>query len=162
MKLMRSLVISIFLYACESWTLTAELEKRTQAFEMRCYRRLLNISYKDHVTNEEVRRKIQAAIGEYDELLTLVKKRKLKMVWPCLKVFWFSKDNPTGHNERKKRKRGRQKKRWEEHIKEWTGMDFASSTRAAEEYHTGQEGKGLLRIHLWCPDDLPRLWDRIE
>ena len=32
-KLMRSLFISIFLYACESWTLTAELEKRTQAFE---------------------------------------------------------------------------------------------------------------------------------
>ena len=54
-KLMRFLVISIFLYACESWTLTAELEKRTQAFEMRCYRRLLNISYYDHVTNEEVR-----------------------------------------------------------------------------------------------------------
>ena len=45
---------------------------------MRCYRRLLNISYKDHVTNEEVRRKIQAAIGEYDDLLTLVKKRKLR------------------------------------------------------------------------------------
>ena len=45
---------------------------------MRCYRRLLNISYKDHVTNEEVRRKIQTAIGEYDELLTLVKKRKLR------------------------------------------------------------------------------------
>ena len=43
-KLMHSLVISIFLYACESWTLTAELEKRTQAYEMRCYRRLLNIS----------------------------------------------------------------------------------------------------------------------
>ena len=31
-KLMRSLVISIFLYTCESWTLTAELEKRMQAF----------------------------------------------------------------------------------------------------------------------------------
>ena len=75
---MRSFVIPIFLYACESWTLTAELEKRTQAFEMRCYRRLLNISYKDQVTNEEVRRKIQATIGEYDELLTLVKKRKLR------------------------------------------------------------------------------------
>ena len=44
---MRSLVISIFLYACESWTLSAELEKRTQAYEMRCYRRLLNISYKE-------------------------------------------------------------------------------------------------------------------
>ena len=45
-----------------------------QAFEVRCYQRLLNISYKDHVTNE----KIQAAIGEYDKLLTLVKKRKLR------------------------------------------------------------------------------------
>ena len=75
--MMRSLVICIFLYGCESWTVTAELEKRTQAFEVRCYRRLLNISYKDQVTNEEVRREIQAAIGEHDELLTLVKKRKL-------------------------------------------------------------------------------------
>ena len=128
---MHSLVVSIFLYACESWTLTAELEKRTQPFEMRCYRRLLNISYKDHVTNAEVRRKIQAAIGKYDELLTLVKKRKLKMVWPCLKVFWLAKTILQG-TVRGKRKRGRQKKRWENNFKEWTGMDFASSTRAAE------------------------------
>ena len=71
---MCSFVISVFLKACKSWALTAELEKRMQAFEMRCYRRLMNSSYKDHVTNEEVSRKIQAAIGEYGELLTLVKK----------------------------------------------------------------------------------------
>ena len=51
-KLMRSLFISIFLYACESWTLMAELDKRTQAFEMRRYQSILNISYKDHVTIE--------------------------------------------------------------------------------------------------------------
>ena len=37
-----------------------------------------HISYMDHVTYEEVRRKIQAAIEEYDELLTLVKKRKIR------------------------------------------------------------------------------------
>ena len=86
--------------------------------------RLLNILYKDHVTNEKVCRKIQAAIGEYDELLTLVKKRKL---------IWF------GHVSRSsglaktilqgivkgKRKRGRQKKRWEDNIKEWTGSRAA-------------------------------------
>ena len=29
---------------------------------------------------------------------------KAKMVWPYLKV-WFSKDNPTGHSDRKKKKR---------------------------------------------------------
>ena len=73
---MCSLVISIFLYACESWTLMAKLEKRTYAFQMRCYRRLLNISQKDHV--QDVRRTIQAVIGEYDEFLTLVKKQKLR------------------------------------------------------------------------------------
>ena len=40
-RLTRSLVTSIFLYACESWTLTAELQRRIQAMEMRCYRKLL-------------------------------------------------------------------------------------------------------------------------
>ena len=35
-RLMRSLVTSIFLYACESWTLTAELQRRIQVMEMRC------------------------------------------------------------------------------------------------------------------------------
>ena len=103
---MRSLVISIFLYACESLTLTAELDKRTQAFEIRCYRnrRLLNISYKDHVTSEDVRRKIQAAIGEYDELMTLIKKRKLRGFCHVSGLL-LSKDNPTGHSERYKKKR---------------------------------------------------------
>ena len=61
--MMRSLVTSIFLYACESWTLTAEFQRRIQAMEMRCFRKILHISYKDHVTNEEVRAKIQQAIG---------------------------------------------------------------------------------------------------
>ena len=77
-KLMRTLILSTFLYACESWTLTAEIERRIQVLEMRCYRRLLNISYKDHVTNEEVRNRIQNAIGVHDDLLTMVKKRKLR------------------------------------------------------------------------------------
>ena len=57
-RLMHSLVTSIFLYACESWTLTAELQRRIQAVEMWCYRKILGISYKDHVTNEEVHAKI--------------------------------------------------------------------------------------------------------
>ena len=58
-RLMRSIVTSIFLYACESWTLTAELQRRIQAMEMKCYRKIQHISYKDHFTNEEDRAKIQ-------------------------------------------------------------------------------------------------------
>ena len=130
MKLMRSLVIFIFLYACESWTLIAELEKRTRAFEMRCYRRLLNILYKDNVTNEDVRRKIQAAIGEYDKLLSLVKKRKLRWFGHVSRSSGLAKTILQGTVKGKRR--GRQKNRWEDNIKEWTGMYFTSSTRAAE------------------------------
>ena len=77
-RLMCSLVTSIFLCACESWTLTAEVQRRIQAKEMRCYRKILHISYKDHVTNEEVRAKIQQAIGPHENLLTIVKRHKLQ------------------------------------------------------------------------------------
>ena len=77
-RLMRSLVTSIFLYACESWTLTAELQRRIQAMEMRCYRKILHISYKDHVINEKVRAKIQQATGPHEDLLTIVKRNKLQ------------------------------------------------------------------------------------
>ena len=77
-KLIRTLILSTLLYACESWTSTAEIERRIQALEMRCYRRLLNIFYKDHVTNKEVRNRIQNATGVHDDLLTMVKKRKLR------------------------------------------------------------------------------------
>ena len=45
---------------------------------MRCYRTILRISYKDYVTNEEVRAKIQQAIGPHEDLLTTVKRRKLR------------------------------------------------------------------------------------
>ena len=155
---MRSLVISIFLYACESWTLTAELEKRTHAFEMRCYRRLLNISYMDHVTNEKVPRKIQAAIGEYDELLTLVKKRKLR---------WFGHVSRSSglaktilHGTVKKKEKEADRRRGGKTISK-SGQEWTLPAQLGQ-LKTGQDGKGLLKIHLWCPDDLPRLCDRLE
>ena len=71
---------------------------------MRCYRRLLNISYMDHVTNKEFHIRIQAAIGEYDDLLPS-QEMDTKMVLPRLKVFWLSKDDPpSGHSKRKEKK----------------------------------------------------------
>ena len=52
-----------------------------------------------------------------------------------------------------KRKRDRQKKRWEDNIKERTGQKWTLPAQLGQ-LKTGQDGKGLLRIHLWCPDDL--------
>ena len=77
-KLMRTVILSTFLCTCESWTLRAEIERKIQALELRCYRRRLNISYKDHVPNEEFCNRIQNATGVHDDLLTMVKKRKLR------------------------------------------------------------------------------------
>lgn len=77
-RLMGSLIYSVFRYACETWTLTAELEKRIQASEMKCFRRLLGISYREDITNEEVKNRIRQAIGPYENLLTTIKRRKIK------------------------------------------------------------------------------------
>lgn len=43
---MHSLVTSIFLYACESWTLSAGIEKAIQAVKVGSYRKILGIFYK--------------------------------------------------------------------------------------------------------------------
>ena len=61
-RLMSSLVTSIFLYVSESGDVHNRVAKKKQAMEMKCYRKILRISYKDHVTKEEVRAKIQQAI----------------------------------------------------------------------------------------------------
>ena len=129
--LIRSLVTSIFLYACESWTLTAELYRRIQALEMRCYRKILRISYKDQVTNEEVCAKIQQAIGSQADLLTIVKRRKLQWYGHVSRALGLAK-TILQFTEKGRRRQGRQKKRWDDNIREWTGLEFTKSQRAVE------------------------------
>ena len=46
--------------------------------EMRCYCKILHISYKANVTNKEVRAKIQQAIGPHEDPLTIIKRCKLQ------------------------------------------------------------------------------------
>ena len=62
-RLIPPLVLSICIHACESWTLIADLQRRIQAMEMRCFRRLLNINYTDHTTNEDVGSRIKLESG---------------------------------------------------------------------------------------------------
>ena len=83
------------------------------------------------------------------------------MVWPCLNVFRFSKDNPRGHSERKKEKEKEADRRRGGKTISKSGLEWTLPAQLGQ-LKTGQDGKGLLRIHLWRPDDLPRLWDRIE
>ena len=81
---------------------------------MRHYRKILHISYKDHVTNEEVGAKIQRAIGPHEDLLTIVKRRNLRHVSrsPGLAKTILQGKVKGG------RRQDRQKKRWEDNIRE--------------------------------------------
>lgn len=130
-RLMRSLVMSIFLYACESWTLTADTERRISATEMRCFRKILGISYKDRITNEEVRSRVVIAIGPHEDLLTTVKKRKLRWYGHVTRSAGLAKTFLQG-TVQGGRRRGRQRKRWEDNIREWTGLELSVTLRRAE------------------------------
>ena len=149
-RLLRSMVISVFLYACESWTLDAYLEKRVASFEMRCLRQLLGIDYRQRISNDSARAMLTAKIGRHQELLEIVKTRKLKwfghttcsdgLVKTCLQA-----------TVRGGRSRGRPRKKWSDNITEWTGLSFAEATRAAG---CCDGWRGLVRglLHLLGPN----------
>ena len=99
--------------------------------KMRCYRKILRISYKDHVTNEEVRAKIQQAVRPHEDPLTKVKRRKLQWHGHVSRSLGLAKTILQG-TVKGGRRQGRQRKRWEDNIKEWTGLEFAKSQRAVE------------------------------
>ena len=116
---------------------TAELQRRIQAVEMRCYCKILRISHKDHVTNEEVRAKIQQAIGPHEDLLTIVKRRILQWYGHVSRSSGLAKSILPG-TVKGRRRQDRQRKRWEGNIREWTGLEFAKSQRAVENKENGE------------------------
>ena len=92
--------------------------------EMRCYRKILHISYKDHVINEEARAKIRQAIGPHEDLLTIVKRRRLQWYGHVFRSSGLAKTILQG-TVKGGRRRGRQRKRWEDDISEWTGLELS-------------------------------------
>ena len=132
LKLYKALIVSILLYGCESWTLTAETTRRVQTFETKCFRRLLNIPWHARKTNEYVLAKIASLAGPQEPLLATIKRRKLS---------WFG--HVTRHNTLSRtvlqgtlegsRRRGRQAKCWMDNVKEWTRMDSPTLIRKVED-----------------------------
>ena len=92
--------------------------------EMRCYCKILHISYKDHNTNED--------------LLTIVKRCKLQWYGHVSRSSGLAKTILQG-TVKGARRQGRQKKRWKQNIQEWTGLEFAESQRAVENMEKVEE-----------------------
>ena len=89
---------------------------------MRYFGKLLGISYRDHITNEEVKARIGNATGPYGDLLTSVKRRKLKWYGHVRRSSGLAKTvlQATVQGETRI---GKQRKRREDSIKEWTGLE---------------------------------------
>ena len=116
---------------CETWTPTAELEWRIQTFEMRCYR-IFGISFRDRITNEDVRNWVRTAIGPHDDLLSIVKTRKLRWYGHVTLATGLANTIMQG-TVPGGRRRGRPKKCWHDNIKEWTELPLAKTLRLAED-----------------------------
>ena len=66
--------------------------------KMRCCRKILRISYKDHVTNEDVSANIQQAIEPHENLLTIDKEAQTAVVWACLPFIRSGKNHLARHS----------------------------------------------------------------
>ena len=98
---------------------------------MRFYRKILRISIKYRVASEEVHAKIQQATGPHEDLLKIVKRRKLQWYGHVSRSSGLDKTILQGA-VKGGRRLGGQRKRWEDKIREWTGLEFGKSHRAVE------------------------------
>ena len=101
---------------------------------MKWFRTLLN---KDHVKNE-VRSRIHDAIEVHDNLLTMLKKRKL------LKILWYGEDKFTGDRERSNKERNAEEGLGGQH----KTLGMSGVWRTAEDR---DRWNGIVEWHLWCP-----------
>ena len=73
MKLYQSLVLSTLLYGAELWPLTVSSVKKVEAAHHKWQRSILGISWKDKVTNDEVRRR-----SALPKLENIIRARRLR------------------------------------------------------------------------------------
>lgn len=120
LKVLTTCVFSVLLYASETWTLKELDKKKLLAFEMKCYRRILRVSWRDMVKNEDIRRKI----SREKTIIDTIKKRKLGLFGHIcrmedkrlVKHILFSKIDG-------KSRRGRPCREWLDDIIEWGGRN---------------------------------------
>ena len=69
-------VESVLLYGSETWTLTQTMEKQLNGCYTRMLRMAFNISYKDHVTNEDL-------YGNLPQVTSKIMMRRMRLAGHC-------------------------------------------------------------------------------
>ena len=75
-RFIKAYVWSTLTYGCEAWTINKEMERRIEAMEMWCYRRMLKIAWTERVSNEQVL--IRA--GAKREMMRMIRQRQLRFL----------------------------------------------------------------------------------
>ena len=83
-KLMHTMITSLVMYGCESWTFSKCLESNLCTFEMHSFQYILGISFWDDQTNTSIYQEITDKAGPFEPLLKMAR-RKLQwfehMTW---------------------------------------------------------------------------------
>ena len=108
-----------------------------------------------YITNEEVKARIGNAIRWYEDVLTSVKRHKLKWYGHITWSSGLAKTILQGTVQG--RRRGRQRKWWEDNIKEWTGLEWNIILWKAE---NREEWRKLVVESTVVPQQSARLQDR--
>ena len=77
LHLLNALVNPVLLYGSEIWTIKKNDLKKLVAFEMRCYRKVLNITWKDKVRNEDVLLRISSCKFKPKRILARITESQL-------------------------------------------------------------------------------------
>ena len=123
-----------------------------------CFCILLGILYRDHITNEEVKARIGNIIRLYEDLLTTVKRHKQKWYGHITRPSGLAKTILQG-TVQGGRRRGRQRTRWEDNIKEWTGLEWNTILGKVESH---EEWRKLVVKSTVVPQRSVRLWNSYE
>ena len=127
-RLLKCYVWSTLLYGAETWTLTNSTMKKTKAFEMWCYRRMMRISYIEHKTNNEVLEMVTSKRA----LLCIIKKRKTEYFGHLIRMNGLQRILLEG-KVNGKRGKGRPRITWMENIKMGTELKYSECVRLAED-----------------------------
>ncbi len=81
LRLYSAIVIPTTMYACGTWKRTAMIAHMLDVFHRRCLRAILDIRWRDHVTNEEVMRR--AGMERLQDIVTTRRRKWLATFSDC-------------------------------------------------------------------------------
>lgn len=124
LRVIKCYVWPTLLYGVETWSLKVRTLNRIESFEMWILRRMLRISWTDHMSNNDV----LLRAGVERELLDIVKQRKTSYLGHILRGDRYSipKLILQGKIEGK-RGQGRKQHSWLRNIRDWCGIPDAGS-----------------------------------